>query len=157
MTWRRLFSSFWSKCQRHHYKTKFQAHGYGLRPRFCWDFRSERGARTRPTARNSNGKKSYQMSGDKVAATSGASSGSVDVVKGINGLDKVVLRDPRGSSAEVCSGNWVIEKWIGREMIAFGFRILFWLDLFVTPMWNWSDPDWECSFSFDCNRGSAIS
>ena len=41
------------------------------------------------------------MSGEKVAASSGPSSGSVDVVKGINGLDKVLLRDPRGSSAEV--------------------------------------------------------
>ncbi|XP_022153345.1 putative glucose-6-phosphate 1-epimerase [Momordica charantia] len=68
------------------------------------------------------------MSGDKVAATSGASSGSVDVVKGINGLDKVVLRDPRGSSAEVYLYGAHVTSWKndhGEELLFVSSKAIF--------------------------------
>ncbi|XP_023545671.1 putative glucose-6-phosphate 1-epimerase [Cucurbita pepo subsp. pepo] len=68
------------------------------------------------------------MSGEKVVASSGASSGSVDVVKGINGLDKVVLRDPRGSSAEVYLYGAHVTSWKndhGEEMLFVSNKAIF--------------------------------
>ncbi|KAG6586093.1 hypothetical protein SDJN03_18826, partial [Cucurbita argyrosperma subsp. sororia] len=68
------------------------------------------------------------MSGEKLTPSSGASSGSVDVVKGINGLDKVVLRDPRGSSAEVYLYGAHVTSWKndhGEELLFVSNKAIF--------------------------------
>ena len=76
------------------------------------------------------------MSSEKVLSSASASASAsaplasphVDVCKGINGLDKVVLRDPRGSSAEV--PNLMIACFVFSISVA-GFVILFWKFGFV--------------------------
>ena len=76
------------------------------------------------------------MSSEKVLSSASASASAsaplasphVDVCKGINGLDKVVLRDPRGSSAEV--PNLMIACFVFSISVA-GFVILSWKFGFV--------------------------
>ena len=76
------------------------------------------------------------MSSEKVLSSASASASAsaplasphVDVCKGINGLDKVVLRDPRGSSAEVpnlmiaCFVFFHICGWICNFVLEIRFR-----------------------------------
>ena len=78
----------------------------------------------------------FIMSSEKVLSSASASASAsaplasphVDVCKGINGLDKVVLRDPRGSSAEV--PNLMIACFVFSISVA-GFVNLFWKFGFV--------------------------
>lgn len=74
------------------------------------------------------------MSSEKVLS-SGSGSGSAsaplasphaEVCKGINGLNKVVLRDPRGSSAEVPNLMINMLRFFFFSISVIGFVILFW-------------------------------
>ncbi|KAK4564877.1 hypothetical protein RGQ29_006795 [Quercus rubra] len=76
------------------------------------------------------------MSSEKVLSSASASASAsaplasphVDVCKGINGLDKVVLRDPRGSSAEVYLYGAHVTSWKndhGEELLFVSSKAIF--------------------------------
>ncbi|XP_011012987.1 PREDICTED: putative glucose-6-phosphate 1-epimerase [Populus euphratica] len=61
-------------------------------------------------------------------AASGSERGAVELCKGINGLDKVVLRDPRGSTAEVYLYGAHVTSWKnehGEELLFVSSKAIF--------------------------------